>query len=79
MHRRGVTTDVMGRERRAAGDRQQPRSECAPHLANRGTAQGCRMAVLAAVVHGRTVDTVRWFWGGCASYWPIGLEWMGDA
>ena len=64
MHRRGVTTDVTGRERRAAGDRQRPRNECAPHLANRGTAQGCRMAVLAAVVHGRTVDTVRWFWVG---------------
>lgn len=59
MHHRAVTTDMIGRHRIAAGHRQQPRNECAPHLANRGTAQGCRMAVLAAVVHGRITDKLR--------------------
>lgn len=59
MHYRGVTTDVMGRHRIAAGHRQQPRYECAPHLANRGTAQGCGAAVLAAVIHDRITDKPR--------------------
>jgi hypothetical protein len=59
MHHRGVTTGLMGCHRIAAGHRQQPRNECVPHLANRGTAQRCGPAVLAAVVHGRIIDKLR--------------------
>jgi hypothetical protein len=55
MHHRGVTTGMMVRRRIAAGHRQQSRNECAPHLANQGTAQGRGTAVLAAVVHGRRI------------------------
>ena len=59
MHHRAVTTDMMGRHRIATGHRQQPRNERAPHLANRRTAQGCRTAVLASIVHRRITDKPR--------------------
>jgi hypothetical protein len=58
MYHRGVTTGMMG-HRIAAGNRQQPRNECAPHRANRGTAQGFGTAVPVAVVHGRITDKLR--------------------
>ena len=59
MHHRGVATGLMGRHRIAAGRRQQPRDECAAHLANWATAPGCGPAVLAAVIHGGVTDKPR--------------------